>query len=84
MKLLLIVLLSCSVALGDPKCDKALSACDLLVQEQDQSITNLKRQVSTLEERLKDEQTPPILSTPMVLLIGIIVGGVSTLYIVKH
>lgn len=71
------------IAFATPKCDNALSACQDLITEQDVSITILKKQVSTLEQRLADSQPSPIIPTWLIFVLGAAVGTVSTLVIVR-
>jgi hypothetical protein len=39
-------------------CSEAITACNVLVVEQDEAITRLKAQVSTLQDKLADAPAP--------------------------
>ena len=67
MRLLLILLLSCSLA--SASCDNALSLCQDLVKTQDIQIVHLKEQVSSLKEQIKNDE-PSLLPSWAWMLIG--------------
>lgn len=55
------------------RCDRALKACNTLVVEQDQAITNLKAHVSDLQKRLADT-SPPTFPTWAVVITSVAAG----------
>lgn len=81
-------LLMGSIAMGDEAsrlkaCDLALQACSRVVYEEGASITILKSQVSTLENRLADAQSGPIVPTWLVIASSLL-AGVAVGYTVGH
>jgi hypothetical protein len=61
-------------------CKSAVKACESLVNEQDQEIQGLKRDVKTLEDRLADQQDtsalPNWLTFSLIFIGGLTVGRI--------
>lgn len=88
MRCALSIVLVGTLALGDDAsklkaCDLALQACGQVVYEEGASITKLKAQVSTLEDRLADAQSGPIVPTWLVFASSL-AAGIAVGYTLGH
>lgn len=64
------------------KCDEALSACQVLVKDQDTAIVHLKEGVKELENRL-DKDTAPLVPWWGWSLVGFVIGGATILKVTR-
>lgn len=82
--LLLVAALSCSIVTADPACDKVISQCQILVDEQDSYITTLKVQLKEVATQVEEK---PLLPGWAWFIIGSAVGvaaGVTTFEMMKR
>ena len=61
-------------------CDKAVSACEALVEEQDKDIALLKSEVEALEEKATEAEEGPAVSVWVFVGVALVTGGVGAAF----